>query len=311
MINKQNIEKFYDYFDGVANLLYSNYKKSYLEGMNEAFNFLLDNSFEDDYKLEDIAKIEEMKFVVTDIPFKKEEIRKSVQIGLLKGYKHEYVSNSYLTPDTIGIFIGYLIDKIYRDTEIKSVLDPLVGSGNLVFSILNHLERKVKVIGIDNDILKCKLSRNIADLLEYDNEVFFQDSLTYYDYGFDLIVTDLPINENDKEYFPYKVINHHLDGLRDGKYFFVLIENDFFEKRDNKIFKEEIDKKAYIYGLIKLNESLFKNNPKSILILRKFGDNIEKPKDFLMIDLPSFNEHESLNNTISQIDLWFEKREVE
>ena len=311
MINKQNIEKFYDYFDGVANLLYSNYKKSYLEGMNEAFNFLLDNSFEDDYNLEDIAKIEEMKFVVTDISFKKEEIRKSVQIGLLKGYKHEYVSNSYLTPDTIGIFIGYLIDKIYRDTEIKSVLDPLVGSGNLVFSILNHLERKVKVIGIDNDILKCKLSRNIADLLEYDNEVFFQDSLTYYDHGFDLIVTDLPINENDKEYFPYKVINHHLDGLRDGKYFFVLIENDFFEKRDNKIFKEEIDKKAYIYGLIKLNESLFKNNPKSILILRKFGDNIEKPKDFLMVDLPSFNEHESLNNTISQIDLWFEKREVE
>ncbi|MCK5388135.1 MAG: hypothetical protein KAJ22_02520, partial [Candidatus Izimaplasma sp.] len=144
-----------------------------------------------------------------------------------------------------------------------------------------------------------------------ENEVFFQDTLTYYDQGFSLIVTDLPISEDDAEYFPYKVINHHLDSLSDGKYFFALIENDFFEKQGSAIFKQEIDKKAHIFGLIKLNESLFKNNPKSILILRKFGENIKKPKNFLMVDLPSFNDLDNLNNTISQIDLWFEKREDE
>jgi len=190
-------------------------------------------------------------------------------------------------------------------------MDPLIGSGNLVFTILNHLEKKAKVYGLDNDLLKCNLARNIADLLEFDNEVFFQDTFTYYDHGFDLIVTDLPLNEDDNDYFPYKVINHHLDSLGEGKYFFAVIENDFFEKKASDIFKKEIDKKAYIFGLVKLNESLFKNNPKSIIILRKFGENILKPKDFLMVELPSFNELESLNKTISQIDLWFEKREVE
>ena len=311
MINKLNIEKFYDYFDEVANLLYSNYKKSYLEGMNEAFNFLLDNKFEDEYSLEDITKMEELKFDVVDISFEREEIRKSVQLGLLKGYKHEYLSNKYLTPDTIGIFIGYLVEKLYKDIKLESIIDPLMGSGNLVFSILNHLKKKVKIFGLDNDLLKCKISRNFADLLDFENEMFFQDTLTYYDQGFDLIVTDLPINEDDNEYFPYKVINHHLDSLNDGKYFFAVIENDFFDKKDSKVFKQEIDKKAYIFGLIKLNESLFKNNPKSILILRKFGENVSKPKDFLMVDLPSFNELDSLNDTINQIDLWFEKREVE
>ena len=165
-------------------------------------------------------------------------------------------------------------------------------------------------IGLDNDLLKCKISRNVADIMDYDSEMFFQDTLTYYDQGFDLIVTDLPVSEDDKDYLPYKVINHHLDSLNDGKYFFAIIENDFFEKEDSKIFKNEIDKKAYIFGLIKLSESLFKSNPKSILILRKIGDDVEKPKEFLMVDLPSFSDLDNINNTISQIDLWFEKREV-
>ncbi len=310
MINKLNIEKFYDYFDGIANLLYSNYKLSYLEGMNEAFNFLLDDKFEQEYKEEDITIMKKLKLKVVDLPFEKEEIRKSVQLGLLKGYKHVYASNAYLTPDTIGIFIGYLIEKLYRDIELTSILDPLIGSGNLVYTILNHLKKKTKVYGIDNNILKCKIARNTADLLEFENEIFFQDSLTYYDQGFDLIVTDLPISENSVDYFPYKVINHHLDSVKEGKYFFVIIENDFFEKENSKIFKEEIDKKAYIFGLIKLNKSLFKNNQKSILILKRKGKDILMPKDFLMVDMPSFNEIDDLNSTINQIDLWFEKREV-
>ena len=229
MINRQNIEKFYDYFDSIANLLYSNYKLSYVEGMNEAFNFLLDDKFEGEYSLEDIAQIKEFKLDIIDVSFEKEEIRKSVQLGLLKGYKHVYISNAYLTPDTIGIFIGYLVEKLYRGRELLSILDPLMGSGNLVFTILNHLKQKAKIFGLDNDILKCKISRNISDLLEYDNEMFFQDTLTYFDHGFDLIVTDLPLNEDDNDYFPYKVINHHLDSLGDGDYFFAVIENDFLK----------------------------------------------------------------------------------
>ena len=237
MINKLNIEKFYDYFDEVANLLYSNYKLSYLEGMNEAFNFLLDDKFEGEYSFDDITSMYVLKFEITDISFEREEIRKSVQLGLLKGYKHVFTSNAYLTPDTIGIFIGYLVEKLYRGIKLDSILDPLIGSGNLVFTVLNHLKKKAKVYGLDNNILKCKLSRNIADLLEFENEVFFQDTLTYYDQGFDLIVTDLPVSDDDSEYFPYKVINHHLDSLGEGKYFFAIIENDFFERKGNEIFQ--------------------------------------------------------------------------
>jgi site-specific DNA-methyltransferase (adenine-specific) len=310
MINKHNIEKFYDYFDEVANLLYENYHKTYLEGMNEAFNLLLDDKFNEEYRQEDIDALKVAKTNISGIAFEREEIRKSVQLGLLKGYKHAYMSNALITPDTIGIFVGYIVEKLYKNQKLENVLDPMIGSGNLIFTALNHMKKSLKIYGVDNDLLMCNLVRNIADLQEYKNEVFYQDTLTYFDQGFDLILTDLPISQ-DVDYFPYKAINHHIDSLTNGGYLIALIENDFFEKKDIKIFQSEVNKKAYMFGLIKLSETLFKNNPKSILIIRKKLEGEIPPKEFLLIDLPSFNDTEGINNSIIKIDEYFKKREEE
>ena len=304
MIKKENIEKFYDYFDFVGNLLYTNYGKTYIEGINEAFSYLLDDEFEGEYSLEDVDLIYIEKDKVTDVSFQPEEVRKSVQLGLLKGYKHTFSSNALITPDTIGIFIGYLVKKLYVNKEITSLLDPLIGSGNLVYSIINYLEKDVKVYGVDEDLLKCNIARNLGDLMDVENEIFYQDTLTYFDQGFDLIVTDMPYVEDDKDYLPYQIINHHFQSLKAGGYFVGLIDNDFFEKNNSQVFREEIEKKGYIFGLIKLSETLFKNNPKSILILRRTDEVVEKRSDFLLVDLPSFNDIEGFNSTINQIDTW-------
>ena len=308
MIDKLKIENFYDYFNEVADILYHNYEKSYIEGMNEAFNYLLDDKFNDEYSTEDIEKIFVLKSKVTEIEFSREEVRKAVQLGMLKGYKHSFSSNSLMTPDTIGIFIGYLLKKLYKSSTINAILDPLVGTGNLVYTVLNHIEIDAKVFGVDNDLLKCNLARNLGDLMDYENEMFYQETFTYIDKGFDLILTDMPISE-DTPYFPYQVINHHMDGLNPGGYFISVIENDFFEKKGNDIFKKEIDNKGYIFGLIKLSETLFKNNPKSILIIRKKGVDVLPSKDFLLVDLPSFSDLESFNKSVTKIDTWFASRE--
>jgi len=308
MVDKKQIESFYDYFDEVADILYHNYQKAYIEGMNEAFNFLLDAEFKDEYSNEDIEKIIVLKEKLEDTKFEREEVRKAVQLGMLKGYKHSFSSNSLITPDTIGIFIGYILKKLYKSKSIKNVLDPLVGSGNLVYTVLNHIEAEAKVFGVDNDITKCNLARNLGDLMDYENEIFYQETFTYMDKGFDLILTDMPISEKTP-YFPYQVINHYIDAVNPGGFMISIIENDFFEKKGNDIFKKEIDKKGSIFGLIKLSESLFKNNPKSILIIRKNSEDIKPSKDFLLVDLPSFNELEDFNATINKIDTWFASRE--
>jgi len=310
-MDKKNIEIFYDYFDFISNHLYHEYEKTYLEGMNEAFSLLLDDETEGEYREEDILLLREQKEMIIDIEFHPEEVRKSVQLGLLKGYKHAYQSNAQITPDTLGLFVGYLIKKLYKKMPLETLLDPLVGTGNLGYAIINYLEKDIKLFGVDEDHLKCNLARNIGDLLNIENEIFYQDTVSYYDQGFDCMVTDMPPITDHDDYLPYKVINHHLDGLKEGGYFFSIIDNDFFEKSGSDVFKKEIDSKGYIFGLIKLSETLFKGTPKSILIIRKKGDNIKQLKDFLLVDLPSFNDVHSFNNTLSQIEKWIETREDE
>ncbi len=308
MINKLNIEAFYDYFDNVANLLYENYKLGYIEGMNESFNLLLDNQVEGEYSPEDLEQLIDLKKQIIDKNFNSEEVRKAVQLGLLKGYKHTFSSNSLITPDTIGIFISYLVKKIYK-TDINNVLDPVIGTGNLAYTLANHLDNDVKVYGIDNDIIKCNIARNLGDLIDNDSEIFFQDTLSYYDSGFDLIVADMPFNTDEDNYLPYQIINHHIDNLVEGGYMISVIDNDFFEQNKSDIFKSEIQQKGNIFGLVKFNESLFKSTPKSLLIIRRKGKDVVPLKDFFLVELPSFTDLDNFNKTINNIDKWFSERE--
>lgn len=310
MIDKKQIERFFDYVDQFAIEVYGVHKKPYLEAMNEAFIYLLDDELNEDYIGELKDKLKTIKDTIVDVSFEREEVRKAVQLALLRGYKHANVSNSLITPDTIGIFIAYLIKKLYNTKGLNSILDPLVGTGNLLYTVINHLELDIKASGIDNDITKCNITKNLGDLLDIENEVYYQDTLSFYYKGYDLILTDID-DDSSSEYFPYKVINHHIDSLEDGGFLVAVIANDFFEQEKNQIFREEIQKKGYIFGLIKLSETLFTQNPKSILIIQKKGIDVEPVKEFLLVDLPSFNDIENFNKSLNQIDQWFSKREVD
>ncbi len=304
-MKKQNVEFFYDYYDRIADKLYRDYQKPYLDGMNEAFNFLLDDSMEGTYSEADIQLFQEWKKDVINTDFEPEEVRKSVQLGMLKAYKHTFSSNALITPDTIGIFLAYLIQKLYKEPPM-TMLDPLIGSGNLVYTIVNQLQDPCIVYGVDNDYKKCQLSRNIGDLMDIENHMFYQDTLSYYHDEADVIVTDMMVADKKGLYLPYQIINHHMDALQDGGYFFALIENDFFEQQGNDIFRQEIQRKGQVFGLIKLNESLFKSNPKSILILRKIQSKTQQ--DFLLVEMPSFQDQEGMATTIHQIDQWIASR---
>lgn len=305
-MDQTNFERFYDYYDRIADRLYREYKTPYLEGMNEAFNLLLDDTMKGTYKEEDLDQFLEWKQDIIDVEFSRDDIRRSVQIGMLKGYKHTYSSNALMTPDTIGIFVGYLIQKLYNK-QPRTMLDPLVGSGNLVYTIANLFDEDVTVFGVDNEVLKCKLSRNLGDLLDIENAMFYQDTLTYYQTQMDVIVTDMMVHD-DGAYLPYQVINHHLDALRENGFFIAVIANDFFEHDGSEIFRQEIQKKAQIFGLITLHESLFKNHPKSILILRKTVQENQQQEDFLLVEMPPFSDQDGMASTLTQIDQWIAAR---
>jgi site-specific DNA-methyltransferase (adenine-specific) len=313
MEKQANTETFFDYLDAVAMALYDQDKTLYLEGVKYALEYLLDDEIKKELSDSTDTQIKQSKQDVLELSFDPETIRKAIQLALLRGFKHARITNAQMTPDTIGIFISYLIKKLYPENAPKLVLEPLIGTGNLIATLSNHYKSPFTVHGIDDDPLMCDLARNVCDSLDIDQQIFLQNTLTYQAGLYDLIVTDFPPKKiGDKlEYLPYLTIIHHLDHLKEGHFFIAVIENDFFDQKQNGVFKKLLNEKAHMFGLIKLDESLFKNHPKSILILKKKGEEDETLDNFLLVDLPPFSDQTAFNQALGKMESWFKKKEVD
>ncbi|MFP4286082.1 MAG: class I SAM-dependent methyltransferase [Candidatus Izemoplasmataceae bacterium] len=313
MSKESSVELFFDYIDTIGLALYDYDKTMYLKSINEALSYLLDDQLENEYPEKIVKLFKQEKAKITNQSFDKEMIRKAIQLALLRGFKHAKITNAQMTPDSIGIFISYLIKKLYKEKALDTVFDPLIGTSNLVATLYNHYGKPFKIVGVDDDALMCDLARNILDALAIDHQIYFQDTLTFLAEQVDLIITDFPPQDKTHQsmYLPYHAIVHHLDHLKSEHYFIALIENDFFEQKQQALFKELITPKAHLFGLIKLDEGLFKTHAKSLLILKKKTHETDTLKDFLIVDLPSFTDLENFNKALSNMEEWFKKKEVD
>ena len=163
--NISNLELFYDCLDESNNLLYEIYKKPYFELIEMTVNNILAGEIQNDFEnQDDYKKLEEIYSKIKGIDFSVEDVRKAMQSIILRGFKEMRIPNGNTTPDTIGIFMAYLISKMSKNKEI-SILDPLCGTSNLLLTIANHLNKECKLFACDNDLWMTKLSKMMADLI--------------------------------------------------------------------------------------------------------------------------------------------------
>jgi len=244
-------------------------------------------------------------FNIKDLEFNKEEIRKAFQYSCLRGLKHQGTSNQLITPDSIGLFFSYLIEKLY-DIKKMTILDPLIGSGNLITTLANNLDKELNLIGVEKDLIFYKLSQALFGMLEYQENIYYQDVLSFENISSDLIVTDFSGIDQSEIYL---LIKHFDQLLKDDSFLISVIDNSFFDDELIKDFIFEVKDKWHFFGMIVLPESIFKNSQKSIFILQKIGNNFIKPEKFLVADLPDFNNEEEMFKVIDQLNDWFNKIE--
>ncbi|WP_428911318.1 class I SAM-dependent methyltransferase [Niallia sp. Krafla_26] len=257
--------------------------------------------------------------------FSKEEIRKSFQLAILKGMKESVQPNHQMTPDTIGMLIGYLLKKFIKDNNYR-LLDPAVGTGNLLTAAINQEpEKTVEGIGVEIDDLLIKLAYISANLQEHPIQFFNQDSLEpLFIEPVDAVISDLPVGyyPNDVRAADYDLkvdeghtYAHHLfieQSIRHVKpsgYLFFVIPNSLFESEQSKKLHEYLNKNVYIQGVIQLPLSMFKNKDagKSILILQKKSDDIKPPKQVLLVNMPSLSNTGGVENIVTKIDHWIKE----
>ena len=297
-----NLELFYDVFDESCDFLYDKLHLKYLDLIILTANNILAGEVLNDLEDEDIKKLNKIYAKLTDVDFNVEEIRKAMQAQILKGIKEMNFQNGLTTPDSIGLLVAYLISRLSKAKSLN-ICDPLIGSGNMLYTISNHLTANLNLFGCDHNEYMIKIAKVFADLLETNVELHLEDTLNLKIYNLDFIVFDMPNVIKDKDdYLPYKWFLHYNELIKDDGYIISLINNDFFDYDNNKRFKEELLKTSSIVCLIELPDNMFVSKPKIIIVINK---KIWDKKKMFMTKLPSLSDVKAFNSELVKLEQWF------
>lgn len=259
----------------------------------------------------------------------KEDVRKAVQIAILKGMRKGSQPNHQMTPDTLGLLVGYFVEQIFADrlaTEKIAMLDPAVGTGNLLLTVMNLLDGKIEATGVEIDELLIRLAAATADLTEQPVSLYRQDALEDLLVNpVDAIVCDLPVGyyPNEEVALNYELcpaegmsFAHHLfieqsiNYTKDGGYLFFLAPSHLFDSEQSKQLHKYIQKHAWIQAIIQLPDTMFANRAleKSIVILQKQGQDFKAPKEVLLAKVPNMQNKQALAMFFEKVKMWREDK---
>ncbi|TMW71727.1 class I SAM-dependent methyltransferase [Alteribacter natronophilus] len=326
MNTETNTEKLYTALDLAAEKIQKNTDLLYLDALAESGESILQG--ESTLKLEGKAQ-EEFEALIQSVPdlenLKAEEIRKAFQLAVLKGMKEATQPNHAMTPDAVSLFAGHLAELVLRnEKKTQVILDPAVGSANLLTAVMNQARREFHAVGGDADETLIKLAYVNANLQKHNVDLFHQDSVAApYVSNVDLVVSDLPVgyypddrtagefelkSSEGHSYVHHLLIEQSLKHVKPGGFMIFLVPNFLFESDEAGALHEYLKKEAVIYSLLQLPKSMFKHQQqaKSIFVVRRKGEGIEAPRQALLAELPSFTNKQALADMVKRIDDWFE-----
>lgn len=305
----ENIEQLFGFINSYAE---QHSDVSYLEGVLEVLEKWLDGEVTVDSK-----------------NASKEDIRKAVQIAILKGMRKSSQPNHQMTPDTLGLLVGYFVEQVFEErlkTEKISVMDLAVGTGNLLITIMNLLNGKVEATGVEVDELLIRLAAATADLTEQPISLYRQDALQalLVDPA-DAVVCDLPVGYYPNEdialdyelcaaegmsYAHHLLIEQAIHYTKEGGHLFFLIPSNLFESEQASILHKYLKKTAWIQAVIQLPENIFANKSleKSILILQKQGEGLKAPREVLLAKVPNMQNKQALAMFFEKVKMWRENQ---
>ncbi|MFE8697013.1 class I SAM-dependent methyltransferase [Cytobacillus sp. FJAT-53684] len=321
------VEQLFTVFNETALIIQEELSCTYLEALAETGENIFQESILQSDELSELT-VKRLKKSYDSIrisDFSKEDIRKSFQLAILKGMKENVQPNHQMTPDAVGMLVGYLVDKFVPEKSFR-LLDPAVGTGNLLTTVMNQQPTKnIEAIGLEIDDILIKLSYVNANLQQHPIQFFNQDSLEpLFIQEADAVVSDLPVGyyPNDVRAAEYEMkadqghtYAHHLfieqsmRHVKAGGYLFFIVPNGLFESEQAPKLHEYIKEYAVMQGLLQLPQTLFKNKnaAKSIFILQKKGEDVKPPKQVLLVNLPSLSKTAEVEKILGKIDGWYKE----
>ncbi|PLT32280.1 class I SAM-dependent methyltransferase [Bacillus sp. V5-8f] len=326
-MNFTPIEDLFENFNKTAQILQEELSCTYLDALGETGeNFFHGQVIQEEVSELSRKRLSKIYHSFSGQNYSKEEIRKAYQLAILKGMQENIQPNHQMTPDAVGMFVSYLIGKFTHNKQELSIIDPAVGTGNLLFTIMNYLSgKKISGYGVDIDETLIRLAYSSANLQEHFVQFFTQDSLEplFIDPA-DIAVSDLPVGyyPNDVRAADYELAaesghsySHHLfieqsvKHVKDGAYLFFIVPNGIFLSEEAPKLNAYLKQYTHIQGMVQLPLSMFKSEAaaKSILIIQKKKEGIQAPKNALLVNLPKLSDAPATKSVMGKIDDWFQQ----
>ncbi|PFL71752.1 class I SAM-dependent methyltransferase [Bacillus anthracis] len=326
MYVSQTVETLFSIFDSSAVVLRKELDVTYLEALVETGDNLFEGAIlQEELSESAIERLNREYSTFNEETYKGEEIRKAFQLAILKGMKEGVQANHEMTPDAVGMFMSYLFHKFMQGKNEITVLDPAIGTGNLMITVFNSAKEELTMsgFGVEVDEVLIKLALVNANLQKHAIEFFHQDGLAplYID-PVDAVISDLPIGYYPNEigaseyklkadegmsYAHHLFIEQSVKHTKEGGYLFFLVPNFIFESDQAPKLHAFIKETCFIQGLLQLPVSMFKNekNAKSIFVLQKKGPSVTMPKQALLVELPKFSNMKAMEDIMDQLNTWF------
>ena len=244
--------------------------------------------------------------------------RKAFQFAYLSLMQEENIqANHQITPDSIGLILGFLVERFMQDKEEMHVVDIASGAGHLSASVKEVLSDKTTMHHlIEVDPVLSRVSVHLANFLEIPFDVYPQDAIMPLPLEeADVVIGDFPIgyypvDERSKEmklgfdeghsYSHYLLIEQAINALKGAGYAFLVVPSNIFT--GDKVTDTEMQ------AFLNLPTTLFKNEKarKSILILQKKQPQETKPVEVLLANIPDFKNPQQFQGFISELNQWMD-----
>ncbi|PTK49699.1 class I SAM-dependent methyltransferase [Staphylococcus haemolyticus] len=250
--------------------------------------------------------------------------RKAFQFAYLSLMQEETMqANHQITPDSIGLILGFLVQKFTENNEELHVVDIASGAGHLSASV-NEVLKDTTIMHhlIEVDPVLSRVSVHLANFLEIPFDVYPQDAIMPLPLEeADIVIGDLPIgyyplDERSHEmqlgfkeghsYSHYLLIEQAITALKQSGFAFLVVPSNIFEDDNVKQLENFIATETEMQAFLNLPKTLFKNENarKSILILQKKKSNETKPVEVLLANIPDFKNPNQFQGFIGELNTW-------
>lgn len=257
--------------------------------------------------------------------------RKAFQFAYLSLMQNEDIqANHQITPDSIGLILGFLSERFLKNSEAMHIADLASGAGHLSASVHEVLSDHTLMHHlVEVDPVLSRVSVHLANFLEIPFDVYPQDAIMPLPFeDADVVIGDLPIgyypvDDRSKEmalgfeaghsYSHFLLIEQAITAMKPSGYAFLVVPSNIFEGENVKQLQNFIATETEMQAFLNLPATLFKNEKarKSILVLQKKETNVTKSVEVLLANIPDFKSPQQFQGFLQDLKAWMQENHPE